>query len=267
MLLLVAVLGAATGFLSGLLGIGGGIMMAPLLLYVPSLFHLEPLTMREVAGLTIVQGLVACMAGALTHWKYRFVSYRLVLSMGGSIFVAAMLGGAAAKAVPNEVLLTLFGALAMAAAILMLLPSFLMLVPIKKESENPDVSSLIFSRGRAVTAASGVGLLGGLVGQGGSFILIPLMTTFVRIPTRIAIGSNLAIVLLSTTAGFLGKALTGQIDWLLAVPLVLTVPVAAHLGGRVSRKVPVVALRRALAVVIAIAALRIWVSVFAAGSI
>lgn len=254
MVLLVAGLGAMTGFLSGLLGIGGGIVMAPLLLYLPTMLGLEPLTMRVVAGLTIVQGLVACVAGALTHRRFRFVSERLVIYMGASIFVAALVGGAAAKFVPNELLLIVFGGLAFAAAVLML-------VPVRRDSEQPDALSLSFRRPQAVIAASGVGLLGGLVGQGGSFILIPLMTSWVQIPTRIAIGSNLAIVLLSTAAGFLGKALTGQIEWLLAAPLILTIPPAAHFGGRVSRKVPVVALRRALAVVIAIAAIRIWVSV------
>jgi uncharacterized membrane protein YfcA len=254
LLLLIAGLGVVTGFLSGLLGIGGGIVMAPLLLYAPQFFHLEPLTMRVVAGLTIVQGLAACISGALSHHKFQFVSPRLVLSMGSSIFVAALIGGAAAKFVSNEVLLVIFGGLALSAAALMLLP-------MRQDSERPDVGRLDFSRFRAVTTASGVGLLGGLVGQGGSFVLIPLMTSFVHIPTRIAIGSNLAIVLLSTTAGFLGKAFTGQIEWLLALPLVLTVPAAAHLGSRVSARVPVVTLRRMLAVLIAIAAARIWLSV------
>jgi len=253
-LLLIAALGAATGFLSGLLGIGGGIVLAPLLLYVPPLLGLDPLSMRTVAGLTVVQGLVACVSGALTHRLQHFVSDRLVAYMGVGIFVAAAIGGAAARFVSNQVLLAVFGVLATVAAILML-------VPMRQDSERPAVEGLEFDRSRAVASATGVGLLGGLVGQGGSFILIPLMTAFVRIPTRIAIGSNLAIVLLSTSAAFLGKAITGQIDWLLAAPLVLVVAPAAHLGSRVSRRVPVVRLRRILAILIAAAAVRIWMSV------
>lgn len=252
--LLIGALGLGTGFLSGLFGIGGGIVMAPLLLYVPPLFGFEPIPMKIVAGLTIVQGLVACMSGVLSHRQFRMVSGRLSLYMGISIFIAAMAGGAGSGYVSNEILLFLFAGLAFSAA-------FLMLVPVKGECDNPDVECLTFHRWRAVTAASGVGLIGGLVGQGGSFILIPLMTSFVQIPTRIAIGSNLGIVLLSSTAGFIGKATTGQIEWLMIVPIALTVIPASRMGSLVSRGVSVLWLRRALAVLIALAAVRIWVSV------
>ena len=251
---LIGGLGLFTGFLSGLLGIGGGIVMAPLLLYIPPLFGFEPLPMRIVAGLTIVQGLLACLSGALSHRRFRFVSDRLSLYMGTSIFIAAMAGGVGSRYVSNEILLFLFAGLALSA-------SFLMMIPVKGDMDSPDTESLTFSRWRAVTAASGVGFLGGLVGQGGSFILIPLMTAFVQIPTRIAIGSNLAIVLLSSIAGFIGKATTGQISWLMTLPIALTVIPAAHLGSLVSRKTPVSILRRVLAVLIAAAAIRIWVSV------
>ncbi len=251
---LIGGLGLVTGFLSGMLGIGGGIVMAPLLLYVPPLFGFEPLPMRIVAGLTIVQGLVACVSGALSHRQFRMVSERLSLYMGISIFIAAMVGGAGAGYVSNQILLFIFAGLAFSAA-------FLMLLSVKGECESPDVKCLAFYRWRAVTSASTVGLLGGLIGQGGSFILIPLMTSFVQIPTRIAVGSNLAIVLLSSMAGFIGKATTGQIEWLMAVPIVLTVVPAARVGSLVSRRVPVLGLRRALAVLIAIAAIKIWVSV------
>jgi hypothetical protein len=253
--ILIGSLGLVTGFLSGLLGIGGGIVMAPLLLYVPPLFGLDPLPMRTVAGLTIVQGLLACISGALSHHQFHMVSGRLSWYMGGSIFIAAIAGGIGSGFVANEILLFLFACLALCAASLMLLP-------VPPEIEHPDIDRLQFHRWRAIVTASGVGLLGGLVGQGGSFILIPLMIAFVGIPTRIAIGSNLAIVLLSTFAGFIGKAITGQIAWLLSIPVVVTVAPAVYAGSMLSKNVPVRRLRTALALVIIMAAVWIWISLF-----
>ena len=251
---LIGLLGIVAGFLSGLLGIGGGIIMAPLLLYVPPAFGLDTLPMQTVAGLTIVQGLLGCFAGMLMHRKFRFVSNSLTVYMGVSIFGAAMIGGVCSTYVSNNILLFLFACLAAIAAVLIFISD-------KGEEEYPDPKSLDFSKPRAITAAAGVGLLGGMVGQGGSFILIPLMTWFVKIPTRIAIGSNLGIVLLSTVAAFLGKAATGQIEWYLTLPIAVTVIPAAGLGSFVSRSSSVLVLRRILAFLIGIAALRIWASI------
>lgn len=253
--LLIAFLGVVCGFFSGLLGIGGGIIMAPLLLYVPPLTGFEPLSMHTVAGLTIVQGLAACISGVIVHKRFNSVSGQLAKWMGSAIFLAALLGGAGSEYISHQVLLLIFGALALLAAILMLKAN-------AKENELPAMAGLTFSLWRAVSTAGSVGILGGMVGQGGSFILIPLMTSFVHIPTRIAIGSNLAIVMLSTTAGFLGKAITGQIEWLLTIPIVLTVVPATHLGGILSHRVPVAKLRKILGIIIAIASVRILISAF-----
>ena len=254
---LVCVLGLLVGFVSGLVGIGGGILMAPLLLFVPPLFGFAPLSMHTVAGVTIVQGLAACLAGAVVHKRFKAVSLELALWMGGVIFVAAAAGGAVSVLAPNRLLLALFALLAVAAAVLIC-------CPVKEEEEHPDAAAIVFSRVRAVSAAAGVGLAGGMVGQGGSFILIPLMIKFVGIPSRVAIGSNLAIVFMSTLAAFAGKAATGQIDWRLALPVALTVPLAAWLGGMVSHRLPVAALRRVLAFFIVLAAIRICWTLFAA---
>lgn len=251
--ILIGILGLATGFLSGLLGIGGGIIMAPLLLYMPPLFGFAPLTMHTVAGLTIVQGLVACVAGGLTHKKSSFFSNRLVNWMGTVLFVASFAGGMASFVTANEMLLIIFAVMALTASVVMIMPS-------RKETEHPDIVNVTFSRFRAVSVAGLIGFLGGLVGQGGSFILIPIMTSFMKIPMRIAIGSNLAIVFLATLAAFMGKAATSQIEWLLALPIVMTVMPGAYIGALTSQKIPVSKLRIILAVCIAAAAVRISIS-------
>src|SRR3989338_3296160 len=132
---LIGALGLLAGFLSGLLGIGGGIIMAPMLLFVPPLFGFEPLSMQVVAGLTIIQGLLAAVLGAVTH--HRFVSVSLSVVMGPAIFIAALLGGAGAKWVSNEVLLFLF-------SIMALLASVMMLVRRGQEEEYQDIERLAF---------------------------------------------------------------------------------------------------------------------------
>ena len=109
--------------------------------------------------------------------------------------------------------------------------------------------------------AGSVGLLGGLVGQGGSFVLIPLMTAYMRVPTRIAIGSNLAVVLLSSLAACLGKAISGQINWNIACLLIGAVIPAARMGAMFSYDVPVQRLRYILGILIVLAAVRIGFSV------
>jgi uncharacterized membrane protein YfcA len=243
-----------SGFLSGLVGIGGGIIMAPILIFMPAWIGLPPLSMKVIAGLTITQGLIGCLFGAMYHKKFNFVSGRLLGHMGIPIFLMSFLGGYLSNFVSNALLLIIFATLALAASILIF-------IPVKGDSENPDVNQLEFKKSRAVMASAGVGLLGGMVGQGGSFILIPLMTSYVHIPTRIAIGSNLAIIALATSAGFLGKAISGQIEWWLTVPIVISAIPATFFGSLVSKEVSFVWLKRILAVLIAVAAVRIWISI------
>ena len=115
-------LGILTGFLSGLLGIGGGIIMAPLLLYVPPLFGITPLPMQTVSGLTIVQGLAACVSGGLTHGRHHFLSGRLVAWMGVTLFVSSFTGGVSARFTDNSHLLLVFAVMALIAAVLIVLP-------------------------------------------------------------------------------------------------------------------------------------------------
>lgn len=103
-----------------------------------------------------------------------------------------------------------------------------------------------------------VGLLGGIVGQGGAFVLIPIMLYVLKIPTRIALGSSVAISFLSALAGFAGKWGTGQIPFVMALVLVTGAVLGAQAGGRLSKRLQTVSLRTILSMLISFTALKMW---------
>ncbi len=247
-----AVLGLVGGFFSGWLGIGGGILMAPLLLYVPPLIGAGALDMKVIAGLTMVQSLFATGSGVLVHRKARLVSRPIVLWMGSGITVASLAGALYSKNVSADVLLGVFAVLALAAAAMML-------VPHHEEAREPIAEKIEFNHTLALVLAIVVGLVGGLVGQSGAFIIIPLMLYVLKIPTRVAIGSSLGVVFLAAFAGSLGKLIAGQIDYAMAFFCVSGALVGAQAGGRLSTRTQRRLLRRALAILIAATALRmVW---------
>jgi hypothetical protein len=118
-----------------------------------------------------------------------------------------------------------------------------------------------FSRPAAVGTGAGVGFAAGLLGAGGAFFLIPVMLYGLKIPVRMTVGTSLAVVAISALAGLLGKAVTGQIDWILAAALVVGALPGARLGAHVSGRTRTDRLVVVLGVVILLVAVRLWVGI------
>src|SRR5262245_52334761 len=89
-------LGQAGTFVAGLLGVGGAIVMIPLLLYVPPLLHVGGLDVKSVTGVTMVQVFVAAVSGVIAHRRARALHGRLTW-VGGVAMAAASLTGALAS--------------------------------------------------------------------------------------------------------------------------------------------------------------------------
>ncbi len=249
------VLGIVGGFFSGLLGIGGGIIMVPLLLYVPSLLGLGTMDMKVIAGITMMQSLGGSLSALVVHRKNRFVHTHLVLLMGSSSVIGALIGSIWSKFLSADAMLALF-------AVLALLASALLFLPARRQNGGETLQDIHFSQVTAVTLGAIVGVIGGIIGQGGAFLIIPLMLYVLRIPTRIALGSSVAISFLSALAGFIGKWGTEQIPLVLALVLTLGAVIGAQVGGRISKHLQTVTLRTVLAILIAGTALRISFSFF-----
>ena len=249
--LFLVLVGLSVGFLSGLLGIGGGIVMFPLLLYVPPLLGLGSIDVKSITGLTMAQGFFSALTALFFYHKNALVNRSLVLTLGSSLFLSSLIGSLASKQVPDGPLLMVFGTLALIAAVMMLIPR-------SYHQDEMTEERVSFHRTTAIMIGIVLGFTIGLVGQGGAFILIPMMLYVLKIPLRVALGSTLAIGLFSSSAGLIGKVATSQVPFLMALPLVLGAMPAARWGSIVGKRTKTQFLRWLLAALILATAIKVW---------
>jgi uncharacterized membrane protein YfcA len=244
-------LGAAGAFAAGLLGIGGALIMIPLLLYVPPVIGVGALDVKTVAAVTMVQVFVAALTGMLAHRRYQAVNVDLAWIGGVAMGTASFAGALLSKFAHERWLLLVFAVMATAAVILMLMP-----VDVRQDAFPAE--RVRFSRVRVAAVSGGVGLAAGFVGAGGAFLLVPLLLVVIGVPIRVTIGSSLAITAVAATAGVIGKLITGQVPPGPAVAVALGALPGASLGAAVSRRLRGLHLKLILVVLIALTALRVW---------
>jgi uncharacterized membrane protein YfcA len=241
-------------FVSGLVGVGGAIVMIPLLYYVPPLVGAGELPIKAVAGLSMTQVLAAAVVGTWSHGRHALVHHGLAMTGGPAMAAGSLMGAIFSVHVSGRALLATFAFMATIA-----LP--LMFVAPAGLPGRDDRAPVAFRRGSVLTLCGSIGLMAGLVGAGGAFLLVPVLVGVLHVPLRLSIGTSLAMVGISALTGFLGKALTGQIPLWPALTVVLGSLTGAPLGSRVSRRVPVPVLRGVLAGIIMLVMLRVWYDV------
>lgn len=241
-------IGFSGSFLSGMLGMGGAIINYPMLLFIPPLIGAE-FSPQEVAGISMVQVFFTTLAGVLSYRKTMLYSKRLIASMGLPCLCGSLLGGLGSGLLPGEAIHLIYLLLATAASILMFVPN--------KTVDEHEGWRPSFSVWLAAGSAFLVGLLSGIVGAGGAFILIPIMLAILKIPTRVTIASSLSIVFLSSIGGAFGKVVSGQVLWLPTLIVVLASLIGAPLGAFLSKKTPAKNLRYLLACLILISSFKL----------
>ena len=245
---IVAIAGLVASFLSGLLGIGGGIVLTPALLYAPQLFGVAAIPVKIVTGLTVVQAIAGSVLGAFRHRAYGNVSTRLVWLMGPPGAIASLIGAFVSRDTPDNIILIVFAILAFAGGVMLLLP-------VTPRDGSPD--DIRVDRRIAIAISLVLGFFGGMVGIGGIAFIIAALVYLLRVPTRIAIGSSLGIGLFAAVAALIGKAATAQIDPPLAAIVFVSALVASPVGAAVSVRTQPRALLAILAVIVILAAIRI----------
>ncbi len=244
-------LGFIGSFISGMLGVGGSIIKYPLLLYIPPLFGLATFTAHEVSGISAVQVLFASIAGVWAYRKSGLLNKDLIIYMGASILIGSFVGSYGSDLMSENAVNIVYGALAVIAAIMMFIP--------RKKIE--DTTNITFNKSLAAILALIVGVASGIVGAAGGFLLVPILLTVLKIPTRVTIATSLAITFISSIGGSIGKVATGQVEYWPAFIMIIASIIAAPLGAKIGQKMNVKVLQYLLAFMIAGTAIKIWLDI------
>jgi uncharacterized membrane protein YfcA len=253
--LLILAMGAAVGFVSGMFGIGGGFLMTPLLIFV----GIAP----AVSVASVASHIAASsFSGALSYWRRRAIDPALatVLLTGGVVGTA--LGVWAFTQLRNlgqldltislsyVILLTAVGSLMFWEGLRALLRirrgdpvnlrrsgshSWVHGLPLKMRFKR---SKIYLSVIPVIAVGLLIGFIGAVMGIGGSFILIPILIYWLRIPTSTVIGTSMVLTLVTMVIATLLHAVTNHlVDAVLALILMVGGVTGAQFGARAGQKI------------------------------
>jgi uncharacterized membrane protein YfcA len=244
-------LGVVAGFLAGLLGIGGGMMMVPVLTW--------QFTQRGVgSGLAVKMAIATSMSTIVftslssvrAHHRLGTVRWPIVRAMAPGIMLGGVAGGAGMfAALKGQGLALLFAVFISYSALQMLLD--------RKPRPGRELPP---AWGQALVGA-GIGFASALLGAGGAFMAVPFMT-WCNVPPRSAVGTSAAIgfpIALASTLGYavsgwhMPSALPGAIGYLYCPALALVALASVTLapwGARTAQRINVKALKRLFAVLL-----------------
>ncbi len=237
--LLLALSGLVAGAFGALLGLGGGILIVPIL----TLGFDLPVT--AAVGTSLICVIATSTGGAAVNVRAGRADVRLGIMLGAGTVVGALTGGVVAGLLPERILAALF-------ALLLVYTAFTMgrgalrgraaatPEPIL-EAATPDGPSEPAYRFRRLPAAVGgsfvAGNVSGLLGVGGGIVTVPLIHLLMGAPMRIAVATSNFMIGITAAAGAYAYLFRGDVDAAVAAPVVLGVAVGAAIGARVSGRI------------------------------
>jgi uncharacterized membrane protein YfcA len=224
-------LGFGIGLSLGLMGGGGSLLTVPALVYLVG--------QTPQAAVTTSLAIVGAnsLMGASFHRAQGTLNWKVALSFGGAGMLVAYLAAGLSKMLPEAVLLVAF-------AIVMLLVGGLMFTRGESGSaENSKPRSLPV----VLASGAGVGLMTGILGVGGGFLIVPALVMLVGLPMQMAVGTSLIIIAMNSLAGFLGHAGDGSFNLTLTAIFTTAGLIGTFAGARLNKHLPAGKLQKVFA--------------------
>ncbi|WP_246717529.1 sulfite exporter TauE/SafE family protein [Oricola nitratireducens] len=192
------VTGMISGTLAGLLGVGGGIVIVPVLFWVLQTFKIAPEYASHLAVATSLATIIPTSISSMrAHNKRGTVDRDLLKLWGPAVIVGAVIGGALAKVVSGDSLRSIFGVVGLLVAINMMIPKTLVI------SEHLPSSNWI---NRVIAGV--IGIISSLMGIGGGTLSVPTLSAF-SFPVHRAVGTASAMGLMIAIPGVIGFIYAG----------------------------------------------------------
>lgn len=242
--------GIATGIFSGALGVGGALIATPLIRFLGIGPYLA-------IGTTVPVMLPTTLTGTVTYYREKLVDVRAAAwtALSGAVF--AVIGALSTRQIDRG-----GGHALMIATAAILMVSAVRLLPSKSSSVEPAAPVRSIPAFLAVGAVAG--FVSGLLGIGGGIIMVPAFISVLRLPTKTALGTSLAVITLTVIPNIVAQTFAapctsfqacGNINWSAALLLSIGVVPGAWLGAKLSIRAPERTLRIVMVVSITVIAL------------
>ena len=216
--------GLGSGILAGMLGIGGGSILVPLMVAL----GFTPIMAIGTSSLTIF---FTSLSGTIQNWRMGYLNWERISSMGLPALIAAQFGAALAPSIPPSWLLIGFA---------MLMLTNIYLVDLKQQLINsesnptPPQNKLLWG----ILTGSLAGLVAGLVGVGGGAIMVPLQMMLLGETIKVAIQNSLGVVVLTAASATIGHSINHHVSYSQGLILGIGGLLGAQFGTRYLPKLP-----------------------------
>jgi uncharacterized membrane protein YfcA len=211
-------IGVGAGVLSGIFGVGGGIVMTP------AIDAFLPVTPIQAIATPLPVIFPTSITGAYTYAKAGQVDRRAAWWMAPTGLVGSVLGAFATESIDPTLLLLVTAALLGWQSIGIMRGR----APTGAEAEETD---RVIPRSRFAVIGFGAGVISGLLGIGGGLIMVPLLSGWCGMPLKRALGTSLLTIWALVIPGTIVHAWLGNIDWSVAVFLAIGAVPGARLGA------------------------------------
>ncbi|MCC3289750.1 MULTISPECIES: sulfite exporter TauE/SafE family protein [unclassified Arthrobacter] len=217
------------GLSLGLLGGGGSILTVPILTYVAGMSPRE-----AIASSLFVVGVTSAFS-AVGHARKGRVKWRTGLLFGAAGMAGAFAGGLLGGRIPGVVLMVAFALMMIATSVAMIRG---------RRGGSAESHSKELPVGKVIVEGLVVGLVTGLVGAGGGFLVVPALALLGGLSMPVAVGTSLVVISMKSFAGLAGYLTTVSLDWALVGGVTAAAIIGSLIGARLVGRIPEAALRR-----------------------